>query len=77
MPISGRAAALVAAGRLSFFMELTDSMTGEVLGRAGDEEKDVDEVVPFDAQRDWGRAEVAAQGWAAMFKDFLDENLSR
>jgi len=76
LPISGRAAALVAAGHLSFFMELTDSETGEVLGRAGDEEKDVQQVLTFDAQRDWGRAEVAAQRWARLFRDFLDDNLS-
>ncbi len=75
LPISGRAAALVAAGHLSFFMELSDSQTGEVLGRAGDEEKDVEPVVAFDAQRDWGRAEKAAQRWAQLFRDFLDENL--
>jgi hypothetical protein len=77
LPIKGRAAQLVAAGHLSFFMELTDSQTGEVLGRAGDEEKDVEEVVAYDEQRDWGRAEKAAERWAQLFRSFLDENLGR
>jgi hypothetical protein len=77
LPIQGRAAQLVAAGHLSFFMEMTDSKTGEVLARAGDEEKDVDAVVAYDEQRDWERTRKAAEYWAQLFKTFLDENLSR
>jgi hypothetical protein len=77
LPIRGRAAQLVAAGHLSFFMELTDSQTGEVLARAGDEEKDVEPVVAYEEQRDWDRVQKAAEHWAQLFRDFLDENLSR
>lgn len=77
LPIGGPAAGIVASGKLSFFMELTDSMTGEVLARAGDQEKTDSTIPSVAAERDWGRVETAAQHWARLFKNFLDENLSR
>jgi len=52
-------------------------MTGEVLVRAGDQEKTDVTISSVPAERDWGRVEIAAQHWARLFKNFLDENLSR
>jgi len=75
LPISGRAAALVANGQLTFFMELTDTETGKVLARAGDAEKATNEIASINEQRDWSRTEAAAERWAQLFRDFLDENL--
>ncbi|RLA28325.1 MAG: hypothetical protein DRR15_17510 [Gammaproteobacteria bacterium] len=76
MPFQGRAAALVAEGHLTFFMELSDSLSGEVLARAADKEKDTGPVgVANTTQRDWERTTVAAEYWAGLFRDFLDKNL--
>lgn len=77
VPIKGRAASLVANGQLSFFMELTDSESGEVLARGGDQEKAAAEIATAATDRDWEQTEAAARRWAQMFRDFLDENLGR
>jgi hypothetical protein len=77
LPVGSPATGIVASGKLSFFMELTDSMTGEVLARAGDQEKTDSTISTVAAERDWNRVETAAQHWARLFKNFLDENLSR
>jgi hypothetical protein len=77
LPVGSPATGIVASGKLSFFMELTDSMTGEVLARAGDQEKTDVAISSVPAERDWERVETAAQHWARLFKNFLDENLSR
>jgi len=75
MPLQGRAAALVAEGHLTFFMELSDSLSGEVLARAADREKDTGPVGIDAHERNWQRTEVAAEHWAGLFRAFLDENL--
>lgn len=77
LPVKGRAASLVAAGQLTFFMELADSQSGEVLARAGDKEKAPARIAGAATERDWARTEEAADRWAQMFRDFLDENLGR
>ena len=75
MPLKGRAAALIAEGHLSFFMEMSDSQSGEVLARAADQEKDAGPVGVTAMDRDWTRTEAAAERWAGLFRDFLDRNL--
>jgi len=75
MPLKGRAAALIAEGHLTFFMELSDSQSGEVLARAADQEKDAGPVGVAAMDRDWTRTEAAAERWAGLFRDFLDRNL--
>jgi len=77
LPVGSPASDIVASGKLSFFMELTDSTTGEVLARAGDQEKTDSTISSVAAERDWGRVETAAQHWARLFRNFLDENLGR
>lgn len=77
LPVTGRAASLVADGQLSFFMVLTDSLTGEVLARAGDNKQAKEDTATAATDRDWTRTEVAAERWALMFRDFLDENLGK
>lgn len=77
VPVKGRAATLIANGQLSFFMELTDSQTGEVLARAGDQEKIATAIDTAVTDRHWEQTEAAARRWAQMFRDFLDENLGR
>ena len=76
LPVKGRAAALVANGQLTFFMELTDSQSGEVIGRAADQEKPADDQVAVaSGATQWVETEAAARRWAAMFRDFLDRRL--
>ena len=77
LPIKGRAASLVAAGQLTFFMEIADSLTGEVLVRAGDAEKAPAQIAMANTERNWSRTEVAADRWAQLFRDFLDNNLGK
>ena len=75
MPLRGRAASLIAEGHLTFFMELSDSLSGDVLVRAADQEKDSGQIGVATVDRDWQRAEAAAEYWAGLFRDFLDKNL--
>jgi hypothetical protein len=77
LPVGSPASGIVEGGKLSFFMELTDSQTGDVLVRAGDQEKTDSTIALVTAERDWTRVETAAAHWARLFKKFLDENLSR
>jgi hypothetical protein len=56
-------------------MELADSLSGEVLVRAADQEKDAGPVGVAAHDRDWERTEAAAEYWAGLFRDFLDKNL--
>jgi hypothetical protein len=64
-------------GSIIFMMELKDSMSGAVLARAGDSA-----AIPVfssspEVLTDWDAVEAAAQRWALMFREFLDENLKR
>ena len=77
LPMQGRLRSLVAVGELTFLMELSDSMTGEVLARAADKQKP--EYAEFEGLKgqDLSEAETAARYWAALFRDFLDRNLGK
>ena len=78
---TGRLRSLVTEGQLSFFMELSDSKSGTVLARAGDRDRaepeptDSPETIRDSADVPWPSVEAAAARWAAMFHEFLDENL--
>ena len=62
---------LARAGKLTFLMEVQDSLTDKVLLRAGDTEKEAGE----DSVDEWADVEAAAARWAAMFRRFLDTQL--
>ena len=80
---TGQLRSLVADGQLTFFMELSDSLTGVILARAADPDRsepdviDSPETIRDSAAAPWPRVEGAAARWAAMFHDFLDENHGR
>jgi|GEM_PF-945830 len=80
---TGQLRSLIADGQLTFLMELSDSMTGVILARAADPDRpepdviDSPETIRDSAAAPWPRVEAAAARWAAMFHDFLDENLGR
>jgi hypothetical protein len=78
LPVHGRLRALVANGELTFLMELSDSLSGDVLARAADQEKHENEAcVPANCAAGWRQAEASAAHWAQLFRDFLDKNLGR
>lgn len=71
--LSGDLKKLAKSGKLTFLMEVQDSLTGNVLLRAGDTEKD-DSDTSVD---EWADVENAAVHWAAMFRQFLDNQLGK
>ena len=60
-----------------FLMELKDSQTGEVLGRAADSAATPVFATGPNPETDWPTVERAAARWAGLFRTFLDENLGR
>lgn len=62
-------------GALLFMMELKDSGTDRVLARAGDSTTAPQFATADNRQVDWTSVESAAQRWAVLFREFLDQNL--
>ena len=63
---------VVAHGELTFMMEMSDSVTGQALARAGDKSSDIS------AERDdatWDDVQRAAEYWAGLFRNWLDSAL--
>lgn len=71
---SGRLRDVVAHGELTFLMEMSDAVTGQVLARAGDKSTDIS------AEEDdatWGDVRRAAEYWAGLFRNWLDNSLGK
>ncbi|MGI9223528.1 MAG: DUF3313 domain-containing protein [Woeseiaceae bacterium] len=69
---TGRLRDVVAHGELTFLMEMSDSVTGQALARAGDKSSDIS------ADRDdatWDDVQRAAEYWAGLFRKWLDSSL--
>ncbi len=64
-------------GELLFLMELRDSETNRVLGRAADSAATPAFASEGGTSTDWGSVEAAAERWASLFRGFLDNNLGR
>jgi hypothetical protein len=62
-------------GNLLFLMEMRDSGTDQILARAGDSESGPRFSNDGAGKTDWDSVEAAAQRWAALFRNFLDQNL--
>jgi len=85
LQLGGKLRSLVVGGQLTFFMELSDSVTGEVLARAADPDQPAAvESTGSDgsggdavANASWSRVEAAAARWASRFREFLDDNLGQ
>ncbi len=71
---TGRLRELVTKGQLTFLMEIRDSQTDRVLARAGETEEGESTSLTA-AEASWAEVDVAAQRWAGLFRDWLDENL--
>jgi hypothetical protein len=75
MSLSREVRDIASNGELLFLMELRDSSTDAVLARAADSAK-TPTFASENVATDWGSVEAAAQHWAALFRNFLDQNLS-
>lgn len=69
---SGRLRDIVAHGELTFLMEMSDSVTGQVLARAGDKSSDISGER---GDATWDDVQRAAEYWAGLFRDWLDNSL--
>ena len=72
---TGRLRELVAKGQLTFLMEVSDSLTDRVLGRAGETEDGTSTSLSAE-EASWAEVEAAADRWATMFRIWLDNNIS-
>jgi len=64
-------------GSLIFLMELVDSESGTVLGRAADSVSIPTFGAGDNTITDWDAIQSAAERWAELFRKFLDENLNK
>ena len=64
-------------GELVFLMEMKDSQTDYVLARAADSAQTPSIATGDGRQTDWAGVEAAAQHWASLFRQFLDQNLNQ
>lgn len=76
MSLSREVRDIASNGELLFLMELRDSSTDAVLARAADSAKTPTFATSENVATDWSSVEAAAQHWAALFRNFLDQNLS-
>ena len=64
-------------GALLFLMELKDPESGKILARAADSASAPSFSTSPDTVTDWSAVEASAGRWAKLFRNFLDENLSK
>ena len=77
MSVGRRMRDFATPGSIIFMMELRDSVTDEVLARAGDSAEIPTFSTSADVPTDWDAVEVAANRWARLFREFLDERLGK
>jgi hypothetical protein len=61
-------------GKLTFLVEMRDSVTDDLLLRAADTEKTPEIDLPEGAGADDDEIQAAAEYWATLFRNFLDRN---
>jgi len=71
---SGRLRDVVAHGELTFLMELSDSVSGQVLARAGDKSTDIS---ADRGEATWDDVRQAAEYWAGLFRNWLDKSFGK
>ena len=71
---TGKLRDIVAHGELTFLMEMSDSVSGQVLARAGDKSTDIS--AEHD-EADWNDVRRAAEYWAGLFRNWLDASLGK
>lgn len=68
--------AILQAGKLTFLIEMRDAQSGNLLLRAADTQKSPRIDMPDDATAPTDEVVAAAEYWAQMFRNFLDQNLA-
>jgi hypothetical protein len=68
---------IASRGELLFLMEMRDSESDAVLARAADSAQTPTFATADGVTTDWSSVENAARHWAALFRQFLDQNLGR
>ena len=68
---------MAAPGKIIFLMEMKDSVTERTLARAADSAKTPLIADEEGETTDWTSVEEAADHWATLFRQFLDENLGK
>ncbi len=66
---------IVSHGEILFLMEMRDSESNAVLARAADSAQTPTFATSEGDTTDWTSVEDAAQHWATLFRQFLDQNL--
>jgi len=74
MALRDRVRQIAEPGSLVFLMELKDSVSGRVLGRAADSARTPNFETDDGAETNWAAVNEAARYWARLFRQFLDEN---
>jgi hypothetical protein len=69
--------AVARPGVLVFMMEMRDSATDRVLARAADSTSNPKIGTGGGRTTDWDDVQTAAQYWASLFRQFLDQNLDQ
>jgi len=65
------------SGSLVFLMEMKDSETDRVLARAADSTSNPNIGTDELDASEWSAIETAAQHWASLFRQFLDQNFNK
>lgn len=65
---------IASQGEILFLMEMRDSVSEKVLARAADSAKTPTIATAEGIETDWSSVEDAAQHWAELFHQFLDQN---
>jgi hypothetical protein len=68
---------MAAPGKILFLMEMRDSETERVLARAADSAKTPSIADEEGEVTDWASVEDAAEHWADLFHQFLDQNFGK
>ena len=68
---------MAAPGKILFLMEMRDSVSGRILARAADSAKTPTIADEEGEMTDWSSVEGAADHWASLFEQFLDENFGK
>jgi hypothetical protein len=71
---SGRLRDIVAHGELTFLMEMSDSVTGQALARAGDKSTDIS---AGEDDATWAGVLRDAEYWEGLFRNWLDTSLGK
>lgn len=77
MSLSREIREIASHGELIFLMEMRDSESDAILARAADSAQTPTFATSDGTTTDWSSVEAAAQHWAQLFRQFLDQNLGR